>query len=81
MPASFFQSTQFQCDKLYSSVYDESKNIIDPKDVCGPDFSGETFYVFIKKKKVVGGVLIEERQGSLRQVGRPWNPWEGKNDP
>lgn len=59
--------------KLYGLTRDELRYILDPKDVYGPDFPGETFRVLKEKEEKDYG---EYR--TRRLVLKAWDKMEGK---
>lgn len=61
--------------KLYGLTRDELRYILDPKDVYGPDFPGETFRVLKDKEEREYG---EYRKRRL--VLEPWDRLEEKRD-
>ncbi len=52
--------------KLYGPTRDKLRYILDPKDVCGPDFPGETFRVLKQKEERLYGEY--RTRHSLRAV-------------
>jgi hypothetical protein len=66
-----------QYARLYGLSYDELRYILDPQDVYGPDFPGETFRVLKDKEMRVYGNT--ERGGwCWRRGGRIWGKNKGK---